>query len=152
MRGRTVFLNEGSELLLTPRGEPDRPVEVVVPYNNPPLAAQALSAALKLAHGFEAVVTLLCIHVLPYPSPLEVQEGIRRKLETELTTVARTSPAPIQVRLVFARNREAAYLALLQQRSLVVVGAKDRWWRTREERMARKLAAGGHSVAIVRVK
>src|SRR5579863_2097252 len=122
MRGQTVFLNESTELLLARRGEPDRPVQVVVPYSNPPLAAQALSAALKLAHGFEAVVTLLCVHVLPYPSPLEVHEGIRRRLEMELTTVARTSPVAIQVRLVFARNREAAYLALLQQRSLVVVG------------------------------
>ena len=94
----------------------------------------------------------MAVYVLPYPSPLECQEGIRKRLETELTAVARSSPAAIRIKLVFARDREDAYLGLLQRQSLVVMGAKDRWWPTREERLARKLAARGHSVALIKVK
>jgi hypothetical protein len=124
----------------------------VVPYTNQALAAEALTAAIEMARGFDAAVTLMAVHVLPYPSPLECQEGIRRRLEAELTAVARTSSAATRVKLVFARDREDAYLGLLRRHSLVVIGTRDRWWRTREERLARKLTACGHSVALVKVK
>jgi hypothetical protein len=90
--------------------------------------------------------------VLPYPAPLECQEGIRQRLEAELAVVARATPAALRVKLVFARDREEAYLALLRRESLVVIGTKDRWWPTGEERFARKLAAHGHSVAVIKVK
>lgn len=143
-----AFLNPAVNL-----GSPrPHPLEVVVPYTEPALAAQALSGALELARGFEAVVTLMAVYVLPFPSPLECQDGIRIRLETELAAVARTSPVSTRVKLVFARGREDAYLGLLPRRSLVVVGAKHRWWRTREERFARKLAAAGHSVAVITVQ
>ena len=47
-----VFLRDRTQLPLAPDGEqPERPLELVVPYTNPSLAAQALSAALELAHG-----------------------------------------------------------------------------------------------------
>ena len=85
-----------------------------MPYTNPALTARALAAAAELARGFEAAVTLMAVHVLPYPSPLECQEGIRKRLEAELTAVARTSPVAIRVKLVFARDREDAYLGLLR--------------------------------------
>jgi hypothetical protein len=125
---------------------------VLVPYTNPALAAHALSRALELAHGLEAVVTLMAVHVLPYPAPLECQEGIRQRLESELAAVARTSPVSIRLKLVFARDRDDAYLGLLRPQSIVVVGTKDRWWRTREERFARRLATRGHCVTVIKVK
>jgi hypothetical protein len=105
-----------------------------------------------MARGFEAAVTLMAVYVLPYPAPLECQEGIRKRLEAELTAVARTSPVAIRVKLVFARDREDAYLRLLGRQSLVVIGTKDRPWPTPETRLARRLTAGGHSVAVVRVR
>jgi nucleotide-binding universal stress UspA family protein len=151
MQSRMLFLRDSAQL--PPDTEqPERPLELVVPYTNPSLAAQALSAALGLARGFQAAVTLMAVHVLPYPSPLEAQEGIRQRLEAELAAVARTCPVAVRVKLVFARDRDEAYLGLLRRASLVVVGARDRWWKTREERFARKLAAHGHSVAVIKVE
>ena len=152
MQGRIMFLRGRAQLPLSEIEQPERPLELVVPYTNPALAARALAAATELARGFEAAVTLMAVYVLPYPSPLECQEGIRKRLEAELTAVARTSPAAIRVKLVFARDRVDAYLGLLRRQSLVVIGTKDRWWRTREERLARRLNAGGHSVAVVKVR
>jgi len=147
-----MFLGDSGRLPRVEIEQADRPLEVVVPYTNPALTARALAAAVELAQGFEAAVTLLAVHVLPYPSPLECQEGIRKRLESELAAVARTSAVSIRVKLVFARDRADAYLGLLQRQSLVVIGTKDRWWRTREERLARRLTAGGHSVAVVKVR
>jgi len=153
VRDSTIFLRKRTRLPVAPAGEPSaRPLEVVVPYTNPSLAAQALSAALELAKGFEAAVTLMAVYVLPYPAPLEASEGIRQRLETDLTAVARTSPVSVRVKLVFARDRDEAYLCLLQRQSLVVVGCKARWWKTREERFATTLAAHGHSVAVIKMR
>jgi len=130
----------------------EHPLNLVVPFVDPALTARALAAALKLADGCAAEVTLIAVHVLPYPAPLECQEGVRQCLEAELAAVARATPASLRVKLVFARDRDAAYLALLRRQSLVVIGTKNRWWRTREERFAHKLAVHGHSVAVIKVK
>jgi hypothetical protein len=153
MQDRIAFLRD--ETGLAPALEShrrERPLDLVVPYVNAALTTRALAAALKLADGCSAEVTLMAVHVLPYPAPLECQEGIRQRLEANLAAMARATRASVSIKLVFARDREDAYLALLRRKSLVVVGTKDRWWRTREERFARKLAAHGHSVAVIKVK
>jgi hypothetical protein len=152
MYGRILFLRDSAQSPVAELARPECPLELVVPYTKPALTAPALAAAVDLSRGFEAEVTLMAVHVLPYPSPLECQEGIRKRLESEMTALARTSPASIKVRLVFARDRVDAYLGLLPRRSLVVIGAKDRWWRTREESFARRLTSGGHSVAVIKVR
>jgi hypothetical protein len=152
MQGRLMFLRDNAQLSLAELARPECPLELVVLYTNPALTAHALAAATGLARGFEAQVTLMAVYVLPYPSPLEIQEGIRKRLEADLTALARTSPASIHVKLVFARDRVDACLGLLPPQSLVVIGTKDRWWRTREESLARRLTSGGHSVAVIRVR
>ena len=128
------------------------PLDLVVLHADPKLTAHAVSAALKLANGFAAEITLLAVHVVPYPAPLECQEGVRQCLEEELSAVARATHASLNINVVFARDREEICLDLLRHKSLVVMGTRDRWWRTSEERFARTLAAHGHSVALIKVK
>jgi hypothetical protein len=152
MADRIAFLCDRTGVLPPLESHRQGPLDLVVPYADPALTTRALAAALKLADGCNATVTLMAVHVLPYPAPLECHEGIRQRLEGELATVARATPASLCVKLVFARDREETYLALLRRESLVVIGTKDRWWRTGEERFARKLAAHGHSVAVIKVK
>ena len=153
MHGRIAFLRgSAGQALAAEQDCRERPLELVVPYTNPALTAQALEAALKLAQGFDVAVTLVAVHVLPYPAPLECQDGIRERLEAELTAIARTSAAAIRVQLVFARDREQGFLAVLQRKALVVIGTRARWWRSGEQRLARKLSARGHTVAVIRVK
>ena len=105
MHARTTKVRGRATLPLAGVARPEIPLEVVVPYTNQALAAEALTAAIEMARGFDAAVTLMAVHVLPYPSPLECQEGIRRRLEAELTAVARTSSAATRVKLVCARDR-----------------------------------------------
>ncbi len=147
-----MFLRDGTHSPPAEIQSRERPLELVVPYTNPALTARALAAAASLAKGFEAAVTLLAVHVLPFPAPLECEEGIRKRLEGELTAIARSSPVAIRVKLFFARDREAAYAGLLKRHSLVVIGTKVRWWRTTEERLARRLTSSGHSVALLKVR
>jgi len=153
MQDRIAFLGDRTGLPPAIESHPqEHPIEVVVLYVDTGVTTRALAAALKLANGCGAAVTLIAVHVLPYPAPLDCQQGIRRRLEAELTTMARATAAALRVTLVFARDREETCLALLRRESLVVIGTKDRWWPTREERFARKLAAHGHSVAVIKVK
>jgi len=152
MRDTITFLRDSVQPPLAHIERPERPLEVVVPYTNPALTAQALATAAELARAFDVEVTLMAVHVLPYPTPLECQEGIRQRLEADLSAVARTNAVSTRVKLVFARDAADAYLGLLPRHSLVVVGSKDRWWKTREQRLARKLSSSGHSVAIVKVR
>ena len=152
MKRTIAFLSESKRRPRSAAISHQRPLEVVVLYTQPALAAQALAAALELSRGFEAAITLMAVHVLPYAAPLECQPGVRTRLEAELAAVARTSPISIGARLVFARDRENAFQTLLPRNALVVIGAKRHWWRTPEERFARRLAARGHSVAVIRVE
>ena len=128
-----------------------RPLQIVVPHLNPALTAKALEAAVYLARGFDAAVILTAVYVLPYPAPLECQEGIRERMESELLALARTTPGDVKAKLVFARDRETAFCGLLPPRALVVIGTRRHWWPTREVRFARRLTAAGHSVAVIRV-
>ena|SRR5579871_2677100 len=152
MHGKLIFLGGAEHQPLANRGSEGRPLRVVVPYTDPVLATEALTAAAELARDVEAALILMAVHVLPFPTPLECQEGIRIRLENELATVARASRADVRVKLVFARDRGDAFLGLLPRHSLVLVGARKRWWKTREERLAKRLSAAGHSVAVIRVQ
>ena len=153
MHDRVEFLRESTRLPAAERlQQNERPLELLVPYSNAALTARALAAAVELAQGFRAAITLIAVHVMPYPAPLQCQDGIRQSLEAELIAVARTSPVAVRVELIFARDREEAYLGVLWRKPLIVIGARDRWWRTREERLARRLAGKGHSVAVIKVR
>ena len=150
MEDRIAFLRDSTGLALESQRQ-KHPPHLVVPYVNPAATTRALAAALQLADGCGAEVTLMAVHVLPYPAPLECQEGIRQRLEAELAAVARATGASVSIQLVFARDSEQAFVALLPRKSLVVIGAKHHWWRTSEERFARKLASHGHSVTVIKV-
>ena len=152
MHGRVLYLRNRAQAPSAGTPGIGRPLDVVVLYTNPAVTAYALTASSELARDLESSITLMAVHVLPYPSPLETQEGVRQRLETDLKTLARTSPAEIRAKLVFARDRTDACLGLLRRRSMVVIGTRKHWWRTREERLARRLAAHGHSVALIRVE
>jgi len=145
MQSRIVFVAERTST------ERPKPLELVVPYTNPARTASTLEAALQLTHGLEVGITVVAVHVLPYPAPLAIQEGIRERLEAELLSIARTSPVRIRLKLVFSRDRTQALESLLRSESLVVLGTKGRWWRLREQRLARRLASHGHGVALVKV-
>jgi hypothetical protein len=138
-----------SKLGFPPHG---RPLQLIVPFTNPALTAKSLAAAVEFSRGFQAAVTLVAVYIVPYPAPLECREGIRNCLEAHLTAVARAIPAETRVELIFARDQEDAYRGLLDRKALIVIGSERRWWRTREERLARRLARSGHSVAMIKVR
>ena len=113
------------------------------------LTPAAIRAAANLTNGLNFHLVVLAVHIVPYPLQLGVLEVMEKHLETELQQVAEESSLPVTARIVFARDLAEAFRQCVQPESLVVIGSKKRWWRTRPERWARELARHGFRTVLV---
>ena len=123
--------------------------EVVVLYTGPELTPVALKSAATLSTGLDFHLVLLAVHIVPYPLPLRPIETIESHLSAQLQTIAATSPRPVAARIVFARDIGEAVRQSVRPESLVLIGARKRWWRTWTDRWAHELATHGFRTALV---
>jgi hypothetical protein len=124
-------------------------LELVIPYTNPESTRTALDAAARLAHGLDALVALVAVHVVPFPCPLSRPLVDVEHLRRELLALIGSLSMPVRVSLILARDRELALARILKPRSIVLIATRRRWWRTAEEKLARSLARAGHNVTIL---
>ncbi len=124
-------------------------LSIVVPFTTRELTAAALAAACRLGKGLAETVTLVAVQVIPRPNPLNQPVVDPKHTVRILRGVAQQSELPVKVLLVYARDEVAAYEKVLRRGTLVVVACRQRWWRSREERLAMKLARSGHHVSII---
>ncbi len=141
----------GSRLRTGNHSEHAGRLQVIIPYTTPKLTRAALAAAAGMARGLHIETILLAVHIVPYPLPLHYPDVPLARLREQLEAFVSASGMSCGVRLVLARDREQALRQMLRGRALVVVATRKRWWRTREERMARGLSRAGHGVALVKV-
>jgi hypothetical protein len=66
--------------------------------------------------------------------------------------IAAESPVETTVHIYLCRDWSDALSVLLRPQSLVVIGARTRWWPTRERRLARRLRRSGHKVILTETK
>jgi len=126
-------------------------LHVFVPYTCPELTKAALAQAVALTRNLTAHITLFAVHIVPYPLPLDKPDVPAAFLEQRLAAVARDAGVRADVRIVLAREAEAAREQILPPHSLVVLATEKRWWPTAEVKLARALARAGHSVALLGV-
>jgi hypothetical protein len=129
---------------------PGAQLSVVVPYTTDELTKTALSKAAELATSLEAKITLLDVHIVPFPLSLTEPDVCWEHLNRGLQAVAAASPVPVEVKLVFARDKDLIE-RYMPSDSIGVIATEKHWWRTAEEKLARTLSAAGHSVALVKV-
>jgi hypothetical protein len=122
---------------------------VFVPYTRPDLTRAALAEAFVLTEKLAARIILLAVQVVPYPLPLERPDVAPALLENKLKAIAGEVDAPVEVRLLFARDTPTAIQDTLPADSLVVLATRKRWWPTAEGKLARSLGRAGHSVALL---
>ena len=126
-------------------------LRVFVAHTSRELTQASLRAVSALTSGLGARVTLLAVKIVPFPLPLERPDVAPQFVERELAALAREVDAPVDVRVMIARDLEIGLRQGLTPGSLVVVAAKKRRWRNAEVRLARSLARAGHSVAVLGV-
>ena len=56
---------------------------------------------------------------------------------------------PFNPQVVLARGSNEGFCHVLKPESIVLLGARKHWWRTREEKLARRLARDGHKVVLL---
>jgi hypothetical protein len=132
----------------TGAGEKDPRLDIAVLFTSVELTLAALKRAGELAHTLGARLTLLVPQIVPYPLPLESPPVLLDWNEQRFSAIARESPVETTVRIYLCRDREEALGSVLSPHSIVVVGARKRWWPTAEERLARKLRRSGHEVIL----
>jgi hypothetical protein len=123
--------------------------EIVVLHTGRDLTPCALRAAANLTKGLNFHVVLLAVHIVPFPQQLQMLSSMQKHLETELSNAAGTSDLPVTARIAFARDLSEAFRQCVRPESLIVIGTRKHWWRTRPEKWARELARNGFRTTLV---
>lgn len=114
--------------------------------------AAALHQAEALAGDLDLSITLLIIHVVPFPAQLSDPLVSRRFLEEQARSLAAECQGEVAVRICICREKLDAIRATLPPRSLLVVGARGRWRPNGIKALARALGRDGHQVLSVPVR
>jgi hypothetical protein len=122
--------------------------EIAVVFTSMDATVAALKMAGALATGLSAYITLIVPQVVPYPLPLGSPPVSREFSEQKFREIASESPVDTAVLLYLCRDRLATLDAVLKRGSIVVIGARRRWWRAPEKNLARKLRRSGHDVIL----
>jgi hypothetical protein len=134
-------------------GYPARPaqsaLEITVLYTNVGPTLTALRRAAFLARDLGATIRILNVRIVPYPLPLEHPPVDRDVLSRNISTLADGLPIPTRIQICFGRDVADSILQSLSPNSIVIVGASTRWWRTKEQRLARQISRHGHQVIFV---
>jgi len=123
---------------------------IVVPYTTPELTRAALRHA-GVCTDLEVHACLVDIQVVPFPCSLN-QPPINTKFsEWRLQDLFKESGLPGKAAVLYTRDWLEGFKKVLEPGSLVAIATKKRWWRTREEKLARTLMKAGHQVLLLPV-
>jgi hypothetical protein len=127
----------------------DAGLEVVVVYTSVKQTLAALRTAGSLANDLGARIRMVVPEIVPFPAPLDQPLVERSFAERKFRTIAGASAVETTVNICLCREREDGVLQSVKPRSIVVLGAAKRWWRSRGERaLARMLRNRGHQVIL----
>jgi hypothetical protein len=124
-------------------------LDVVVPYTEWSVTDALLKRAVALTAGLNAKLTLVAVHTVPYAAPYGCPSAVHAHLVEQLVDLASRCPLPVNPQVVLARGRAEGFAYVLKPESIVLLGARKHWWRTREEKLARRLARDGHKVVLL---
>lgn len=124
-------------------------LDVTVVFTSVDTTVNALRKAGALASRLSARITILVPQIVPYPLPVTSPPVLIDFNEKRFRVIAVESPVATTVKIFLCRDRLLTLVEVLKPQSLVVVGARRRWWPTAEKKMAKQLRRAGHEVLIV---
>ncbi len=133
-------------------GNSEPPFQVIVPFTTPELARAALHAASGWAYGLGAEVVLLAVREVPFPLPLDCPHFQPEFFCKQLAVLMEGFTFPVRVELKLTRNQREALQRSIPAASVVVIATKNRWWNTKEKRLARFLKRTGFTVSLLRLQ
>ena len=127
-------------------------LDILVVFTSEAATLLALKTANTLAAKLHARITMIALQLVPYPAPLTCPPVLVDFAENRFRSFAAASQVETMVQIYLCRDRWEGLKAMLKPRSLVVVGARRRWWPTRDMRLAAKLRRAGHEVVIAELE
>jgi hypothetical protein len=124
----------------------DYTLEVAVVFTSAAATIAALRKAGGLADRLSARISLFVMQVVPYPLPLESPPVLLNFSENRFEKIVAESSIETRVRIYLCRDASETLKTALAPRSIVVIGGRRRWWRTREKSLTRELRRDGHEV------
>lgn len=108
--------------------------------------AAALRQAEALARDLNLSITLLVVHVVPFPAQLSEPLVSRPFLEEQARSLVAGCQADVIIKICICREKLDAIRASLPPRSLLIIGAHEHWWPTGTKALSRALSRDGHHV------
>jgi len=121
-------------------------LDIVVPFTTRPLTRAALTAARRLSTGLLPLMRMVRTQVVPFPLQLEAAPVSTAVLRQQFVPLAEEFGAHLQI--CFTRDPREGLLYTLAKDSVVVIAARRRWWKSREERLAMWLQRRGWCVVL----
>jgi len=112
----------------------------------------ALRRAASLARDLRAGIRILNVRNVPYPLPLDRPGLDHEVLAQNFRTIAEGCTIPTRVEICYGRDIVESLLHSLSPNSIVLIGAKPRWWPSKERRWAKLLTRHGHHIVFVPVE
>ncbi len=122
---------------------------VYVLFTSPAETVTALRVGCDLAQSFGGTVRLVDFRVVQVGAPVEWPTGHSRIETTGFLEHLRAEGLDIFPHVYVCRDARYAVRQVFPPHSLVVIGARHRWWRTRGDRWRRMLERQGHLVVMV---
>jgi hypothetical protein len=123
---------------------------IVIAYTRPELTKAALRHA-AVCSDLDVHVCLVDVQVVPFPCMFNQPPVDRKFSECRLNDLLQESGLPGRGAVVYTRDWLEGFRKVLEPGSLVIIASKKRWWRTREEKLARTLMKAGHDVMFLPV-
>jgi len=124
-------------------------LSIVVPYTTPGLTKAALKHAATLSTGLNAAIRLIDAQVVPVQRPLNEPPVNREFHVNRLRVIAEAAGMPVQVQVIYTRDRMECFRRTVEAGSLIVITAGLPLWPTAEKKLARSLLKAGYDVVLV---
>jgi hypothetical protein len=124
-------------------------IVVHVIYTDLQGALAALQSAETLARQLQGRITLLAAHSVPYGLPITRPPVSLEFARQRLVDLTQQGKLQTSIQIYICRDRTLCLMQALYSKSLVVLGAKRRWWPTREGKLVKRLESAGHHIVLV---
>jgi hypothetical protein len=123
--------------------------EINIILTDPEGTLTAFETARHLAHDLPARISLMAFQHVPLPFPLgrpPVSVAFTQASLVDLAQRGAQGRFETPIRLYLCRDKRQAMVRALKPESIVIIGGRRHWWRSKERELGRMLESNGCQV------
>jgi hypothetical protein len=123
-----------------------RRIEVVIPFTTVRQVQLGLRQAEQLCCGLDAIAHVIRVVVVPFPLDLDRPAISLTAAERQMASLR--CHLPMTLTLTLSRDLLQGMISAVPEQPLFVLVSKRRFWRTKEQKLARSLRCAGFEVLL----